>query len=129
MTEDVTDVDGSNEYNYHPIDTVSESGLSPIIIAVSLVVGILILIILAVLLIKVKRDKDRKRVAKVQRSANHLAGVNAGGSGGPGGGTNALLSVHRGPNGTIRRNPPPNGNTNTLLKHSKSNGFAYDPDR
>ena len=133
-------------FSYNPIDTspAARSGLSPIVVAISAVLGILLLIILAVVIIRWRRNKELKAISAT-RGPSGSSSMN----GGLGGGrrtTDTLLSgASRGSsfaaaatNGSIRsrKSSHPNGNGslmgNTLLMpspHSKSNGLIYDPDR
>ena len=126
-------------FSYNPIDTspASRSGVSPIVVAISAVIGILLLIILAVVLIRYRRNKELKAISVTQRPSG--ANTNGGGRRT----TDTLLSAaSRGSsfaatNGSIRsrKSSHPNGNGslgNTLLMpspHSKTNGLIYDPDR
>ena len=126
-------------FSYNPIDTspASRSGVSPIVVAISAVIGILLLIILAVVLIRYRRNKELKAISVTQRPSG--ANTNGGGRRT----TDTLLSAaSRGSsfaatNGSIRsrKSSHPNGNGslgNTLLMpspHSKNNGLIYDPDR
>ena len=68
-------------FSYNPIDTspAARSGVSPVVVAIGAVVGILLLIILAVVLIRCRRNKDLKAISAAQRSTS---AVNMNGSGG-----------------------------------------------
>ena len=127
-------------FSYNPIDTspAARSGLSPIVVAISAVLGILLLIILAVVIIRWRRNKELKAISATRGppSGSSMNGRRT---------TDTLLSgASRGSsfaaatNGSIRsrKSSHPNGNGslmgNTLLMpspHSKSNGLIYDPDR
>ena len=126
-------------FSYNPIDTspAVRSGVTPLVVAISAVIGILLLIILAAVLIRCRRNKELKAISEVQRSSG--SNMNGGGRRT----TDTLLSAaSRGSsfaatNGSIRsrKSSHPNGNGslgNTLLRpssHSKNNGLIYDPDR
>ena len=128
-------------FGYNPIDTspAARSGVSPVVVAIGAVVGILLLIILAVVLIRCRRNKDLKALSTAQRSTS---AVNMNGGGGGRRGTDTLLSAaSRGSsftaaatNGSLRssrKSSHANGGNGTLhgatlLKH---NGPIYDPDR
>ena len=127
-------------FSYNPIDTspAARSGVSPIVVAISAVIGILLLIILAVLLIRWRRNKELKAISATQRPS----GSNMNGGSGRRTTDTLLSAASRGSsfaatNGSIRsrKSSHPNGNgslRNTLLMptpHSKTNGLIYDPDR